>query len=144
MLALGVIYLLVRYRNKPVELAVAAVITGAIGYVLSKIGNRLISSPRPFIVTGHPALIASATDNGFPSDHTLLLATLAAVITVVDRRAGLVFWVLALVVGLARVYAGVHHLLDIAGSLVIAAIALGIYWLARMLWERRQDGQPVS
>jgi membrane-associated phospholipid phosphatase len=55
----------------------------------------------------------------------------------------LAFWVLALVVGLARVYAGVHHVLDITGSLVIAAVALGIYLLARMLWEKRQGSQSA-
>jgi undecaprenyl-diphosphatase len=108
-----------------------------VGFLLSLVGTRVVSSPRPFIVTGRPALIPSATDNGFPSDHTLLVATVAAVITLVDRRAGAVFWALALVVGVARVLAGVHHPIDVAGSVVIALIAAGIYLLARMLWERR-------
>jgi len=137
-LVLGVIYLVVAYRNRLVELLIAAAIIGGIGYVLSKIGNSTISSPRPFIVTGHPALIPSATDNGFPSDHTLLVATLAAVVTIANWRAGLVFWALALVVGFARMYAGVHHFVDVAGSLIIVGISTGIYLLARQLWEKRR------
>ncbi len=138
MLALGVIYLVLVYRNRLAELFIAAIVIGGIGYVLSKIGNSLILSPRPFVVTGHPALISSATDNGFPSDHTLLVATLAGIVTLVNWRVGLGFWVLSLVIGFARIYAGVHHFIDVAGSIAIAGIATGIYWLARRLWEKRR------
>jgi undecaprenyl-diphosphatase len=135
--ALAILYLLVWQRARWRELAIAAVFIGVVSYALSKAGALLIDSPRPFVVSGKPALIASATDNGFPSDHTLFLAVLAMLITLVNWRVGLVFWVLALVVGLARVYAGVHHLVDVLGSLVIVGIAGALYLLARWIWARR-------
>lgn len=116
--------------------AMAAVFIGALSYLLARLGNYFISSPRPFIETGHPALIAGATDNGFPSDHTLLLGVLAAVVTLVSWRWGLLFWGLALLVGLARVYAGVHHLLDVAGALGIALLALAAFLVGKNIVER--------
>ncbi len=127
-------------RSDLVELAVAALFIAALSFLLAKAGSGLIASPRPFVVTGTPPLISSATDNGFPSDHTLLLAVVAALVTLVSRRAGLLFWGLALLVGLARVYAGVHHLIDITGSLAIASLALLLYLLCKRLWQVSHSG----
>jgi undecaprenyl-diphosphatase len=142
--ALAVLYLFIWYRSRWMELAVAAAFIGVVAYALSKVCALLIESPRPFVVTSQPALIASATDNGFPSDHTLLVGVLAMLVTLVSWRAGLVFWALALVVGLARVYAGVHHLVDVLGSLVIVGIAGGLYLLARWVWESRRKGRSAA
>lgn len=133
-LAVGLV--LIRYRNQSIRLVIAAVCIGGLAYLLSKLGGQLVSSPRPFTEIGaKPALIPSATDNGFPSDHTMLLAAIAAIITLVEWQAGIVFWIFALLVGLCRVYVGVHHLIDIIGSFVIVAIALGVYLLGKTLVE---------
>ena len=131
-----ILFLGVRYRARWLELLIATVIIGGIGYLLSKVGTNLISDPRPFVQTGTPPLIHSATDNGFPSDHTLLLATAAVIVALVNRWAGAVGLVFALLIGLARVYVGVHHLLDIFGSFVIVAIAALIYLVGRGIWQR--------
>ena len=137
-IAVAVIVALLLYRKHLVALAVAAICIGGGAYVIAKLLNRVILDPRPFIVTGQPALIPSSTDNGFPSDHTLLIAAVAAVISTINYRLGIIFWLLALVVGLARVAAGVHHLLDILGSIVIVAVVYGVYLLGRRLWVQRQ------
>lgn len=144
--ALAVGLVLLRYRSHFLKLAMAGVCIGVISYLLAKVMTGLISDPRPFIETGTPALIKSATDNSFPSDHTLFLAVIAATLALVSWRTGLVFLVLTLVVGLARVYARVHHLLDVAGSLVIVALALGGYLLGNKLyqqWRKRKQTAQV-
>jgi membrane-associated phospholipid phosphatase len=126
-------YLAWRQRSRWLELAFATVFIGSIAFLLSRVLDQLISSPRPFVVSGQPPLIPGALDNGFPSDHTLLVAVVAAVVTLANWRVGLVMWALALLIGLARVYARVHHLVDIAGSLIIVAVALGLYLLSKRL-----------
>ena len=89
-----------------------------------------------------PPLIPSATDNGVPADHTLLLAALAASLAVLNRWAGIIGLGFALLVGLSRVYSGVHHLLDIFGSLVIVGIAALIYLAGREVWQRKVRRAP--
>ncbi len=136
---LAIVVVLWLYRSHLRELAVAGIIIGILAYLLSKLATDLISDPRPFIQTGIAPLIQSATDNGFPSDHTLLLGIVAAVITLASWRVGLIFWGLALLVGLARVYARVHHLADVFGSFVIVLIALGLYLAGREFYQRWQN-----
>jgi len=125
------LFLLVRYRAHWLELLIATVVIGGIGYLLSKVGTNLISDPRPFVQTGTTPLIHSATDNGFPSDHTLLLATAAVIVALVNRWAG--------AIGLAFAYVGVHHLVDVLGSFAIVAIATLIYLSGRSFWQQQKQ-----
>jgi len=134
-----ILFLLVRYRAHWLELLIATVVIGGIGYLLSKVGTNLISDPRPFVQTGTTPLIHSATDNGFPSDHTLLLATAAVIVALVNRWAGAIGLAFALLIGLARVYVGVHHLVDVLGSFAIVAIATLIYLSGRSFWQQQKQ-----
>lgn len=96
-------------------------------YLLGKLVGHFYYDPRPF-VTGHfSPLIAHAPDNGFPSDHTLLLATLAVTAMRYDRRWAVVLWVITFLVGWARVAAGLHHWVDIISAVAVALLA---NWLA--------------
>jgi undecaprenyl-diphosphatase len=147
-LALVVGYLIWQHRARWLELLFAAVFIGGVAFLLAKITGLWISDPRPFVVTGQPPLFPHDITNGFPSDHTLLVAAVAAVVALANWRVGLVVWALALLIGLARVYAGVHHLLDIAGSLVLVVIALGGYILIKrmvgLIISRNVQEKPTS
>jgi membrane-associated phospholipid phosphatase len=121
------LYLAVFHLNRWRTFLVAGMVIGGIGFLVSLIANRIIVDPRPFVAGGFRPLIHSSTDNGFPSDHTLLLATTAAVTAIANRRAGVLALLAAIAVGLARVYCGVHHFADIAGSLVIVGFAMAVF-----------------
>ena len=126
-LAAEACYLAAVHRARWRTLIVGALVIGGVGLLLSLIAGRFIQDPRPFVADGFRPLIHSATDNGFPSDHTLLLGTSAAVTILANREAGIIGLLAAILVGLARVYCGVHHLADIAGSLVIVGMASAAY-----------------
>lgn len=137
---LVLLYLLFTARNdkKLLTKAVFVVIAGGIiSYVLAKAGSHLIDSPRPFAVGHFKPLIDHAADNGFPSDHTLLAASLAWSIRVLSKRYSYAMLVVALLIGLSRMAAGVHHSWDILGSFVFATIAYFVtvwvydWWIAR-------------
>ncbi len=100
-------------------------------YLLGKIGSFLYFDARPFVVDHFIPLIMHAADNGFPSDHTLLAAGLAAVGMYWNKKLGIVLWALAALIAVARVYVGVHHPIDVIGSAVIALIAVA-GWRAYM------------
>jgi undecaprenyl-diphosphatase len=87
-------------------------------------------SDRPF-TQGARALIEHAADNGFPSDHMLLAGTLAAVVLYYHRLWGIFFFAVAFLIGMSRVAAGVHSVLDIIASAVVALLAVGLVHVAR-------------
>lgn len=93
-------------------------------FLVGKLLSRLISSPRPFVVEGTLPLFPHGADNGFPSDHTLLVMTVAAIIFVYNRKLGVMLGILGLLVGGARILAKVHHPIDIVGAAVIGIISV--------------------
>lgn len=104
-----------------------AIVAAVLAIVLTKIVGLLYVDPRPF-THGVVPLIAHAPDNGFPSDHTVLSVAAALLALTASRRLGVVLLVLAGLVGLCRVLAGVHNPIDvIAGGFIgIAAVATAV------------------
>jgi undecaprenyl-diphosphatase len=100
-------------------------IGGVITLALSRIGSHLYHDPRPFVVGHFTPLIPHAHDNGFPSDHTLASAFLAYTALYFSKNIGWVMVTIALLIGVARVLAGVHHVIDVIGGFIIAG--LGCY-----------------
>ncbi len=98
--------------------------SGLLAYSFAKILGAVFNDPRPFVSERIIPLVSHAADNGFPSDHTLLTMTLAAVVFVYNRRLGLALAGLSLVIGYSRVLAGIHHLIDIVGAIGIAVTAV--------------------
>ena len=124
-----------RQKRPTAVLAVTAVV---IAFALAWTAGKVHVDPRPFVVDPtRPPLFPHPADNGFPSDHTYLAATAALVVATRRRWTGSVLLALAVVGGLARVLARVHHLQDIAGGLVIALLAVTaasivLHYIARL------------
>lgn len=121
-------------------------VLGAIfSLVLAKIGSKLYYDPRPF-VSGHLVpYFSHAADNGFPSDHTLFASFLAFTTWHFSRKAGVGLFVIAVLIGLARVIAGVHHPADIIGSILFALIGVTLACLiVRSRQPVRQSPPPLD
>lgn len=85
-------------------------------------------SPRPFVFQNFIPLVHQDPTNSFPSGHTIVYSALAGAVWVINRKAG--YWYLfgAFLIGMARVFAGVHWPSDILGGLVLGVIsALVVY-----------------
>ena len=117
--------------------AVQVIATGILAVVLAKLSKHFVDSPRPFVVGHFTPVIHATADNGFPSDHTMLSATLALLIVLVNRKLGLAALGVALLVGSARVALGVHSPIDIVGSFAIALIATGAVAFAKSALRSR-------
>ncbi len=120
------VYFLLQPRTQQKELVIFALITLPLTYLLARIAGWLYYNPRPFVVGHFVPIIPHKDVNGFPSDHTLASAAMAVVIFKFNKKLGVVLGVLALVVGISRVAAGVHHVIDIVASVCIAAV---VGWL---------------
>lgn len=127
---LALAYFWIQSRAKKKEFALFLFIVFPLVYIVAKGVGFLYYNPRPFVVGDFIPLVSHASDNGFPSDHTLILATLAAIVIFYNRLGGILLFLFALTVGVFRVFAGVHHVVDIVGSIGIAIIgALVTYYL---------------
>lgn len=108
------------------KLAIFGLVSLALTYIAAKIGSHFYYDPRPFVEQNFTPLIPHAPDNGFPSDHMLLASALPAIIIYYSRKYAIVLWTLAIIIGISRIYVGVHHRIDVIGSVVIAVVATGI------------------
>jgi len=88
-------------------------------FVSSRIASYFFENPRPFFEHDFVPLVAHAADNGFPSDHALLVFALASVTFTFNRPVGIGLFILSTLVGVGRVLVGVHHTIDIFGSVII-------------------------
>lgn len=125
---IGVVTFFRLSKEKRFELFVFAATTLPLMFALLILASSLYNNPRPFVVGDFTPLIPHAPDNGFPSDHTILSTAIAALIFPYARKTSIILFILALLVGAGRVLAGVHHTLDIVGSMVIAMVVAYIVY----------------
>jgi len=122
------VYFLKQSRLGQKRILIFAAITLPLTFIVSKIGALLYFDPRPF-VTGHfVPLIPHEPDNGFPSDHVLLCASIAALVYPSSKRLSLALWVLTLLVGVSRVFTGLHHPVDVIGSALMAIVVAALVY----------------
>lgn len=131
---LAIVYLLRQPKELRWKIAICAIIALPLTYFLAKLGSMLYYNPRPFVVGDFIPLIPHSADNGFPSDHVLLSAAIASVVFFFHRKLGVALLCIGFLVGIARVAAGVHHVTDILGSIVIAFV--GAYLVFRFVLPR--------
>lgn len=125
--AVIIVAAIVYFFRQPKELrwkiALSAVIALPLTYLLAKLGSILYYNPRPFVVGDFTPLIPHSADNGFPSDHMLISSAIASVVFFFNRKLGSALLFIAFLVGVSRMLAGIHHLVDIIGSLAFAFLA---------------------
>ncbi len=124
---LAVAILAMRLWRRPrlglVQWALFACLLLLLSYSFALVGGALYNDPRPFTTSHVSPLIPHAADNGFPSDHALLAAALVALVASVDLWWAPALVLLAVLVDWARVGAGIHHVVDVAGSSLLVALA---------------------
>ncbi len=97
--------------------------SGLVGWLLVEFFKAAFSHPRPFIVFSEisPLFIHGGTDS-FPSGHATFFASLATSIFLYHKKAGYILFACALLVGLARIIAGVHFPLDIIAGYILGIV----------------------
>ncbi|MEK7634360.1 MAG: phosphatase PAP2 family protein [Patescibacteria group bacterium] len=98
--------------------------------IIAEIIKFFVSRPRPFSTLNiQPLAQYNGYDSGmsFPSGHASLFFALAFAIFYFDKKWGIRFLIAALIMGIARIFIGVHWPLDI---IVGALIGIGSAFLA--------------
>lgn len=122
-LALAVILFWFTRRNNNRIMIICGAITFIVAEILGKLAGRIHSNNQPFAeLTSVNKLIEHSIDNSFPSDHTILFFSFCMTFFLFRKRWNFLWIVLAAIVGISRIWVGVHYPADV---LVGAGIAVG-------------------
>lgn len=145
-IVLGILMLFFKRTRKAGLSALCAMLIGLI--VVNFTIKPLVSRPRPWLVIENFVNLVEEHDpNSFPSGHTnAAFAFALAVCMSAPRRWMKVTAVcMAVVMGLSRLYVGVHFPSDVLMGAVIGSLCgLAGAWVIRKLWDRlpaRLQGQ---
>ena len=97
-----------------------------LAWVIAQMLKSLLPTTRPFLLNGGPALTFTVhTDNSFPSGHSAVAFSLAITMWLHNKKLGFFYLAAAFLVGIGRVFANVHYLLDIVvGGLLGSLVAV--------------------
>lgn len=113
-----------RDQKSRTRIALIALMALPLGYILVRVVGMFFGHHQPFAELGFEPLVPHDIDNSFPSDHTFVAGAFASLALLSSRRAGLVLWLMALLVGLSRVAAGLHWPEDVFAAALIALVSV--------------------
>ncbi|OGI83045.1 hypothetical protein A3I95_00835 [Candidatus Nomurabacteria bacterium RIFCSPLOWO2_02_FULL_44_12] len=99
-----------------------AFFAGILAWLLAQVLKFLFSLGRPAEALAGINPLLSKSDYSFPSGHATFFAALAVSIFFFHKKAGYLFILFALLIGVARVIAGVHFPVDILGGFALGAL----------------------
>ncbi|MCP2035402.1 undecaprenyl-diphosphatase [Planomicrobium sp. HSC-17F08] len=86
--------------------------------------GRLHSNLQPFAeLPNVNQLIDKTVGNSFPSDHTLLVFAFCVTFALFHKRFAVLWLLLAVLVGITRIWIGVHYPLDVAAGASISIVS---------------------
>lgn len=127
------------------DVAVAAVGAGLAAWFGAKLAKELVERERPLAFVARLDIRdGDGTGLGFPSGHAAVAAATAVVaLALLPRRARPVVVVLAVLVGLARLVAGVHFPVDVVGGWALGTL-VGVAAVALVDRRRRPESVDVT
>ena len=137
-IALGLVMLLFKPTRKAGFSALCAMIIGLV--VVNLTIKPLVNRPRPWVVIeGFEYLVWEKDPKSFPSGHTnaAFAFALALCMAAPKRWMKITAVCMAVVMGLSRLYVGVHFPSDVlVGALIGSLCGLAGAWVVRIVWAR--------
>ncbi|CAM4235205.1 undecaprenyl-diphosphatase [Bacillus paramycoides] len=91
--------------------------------------------PRPFITHHVNQLVPHAADSSFVSDHSVLVFSIAFAFILRGEKLKYIALIWAILVGVSRMYVGVHYPLDILGAAFLTFITSGLVMQSTRIFE---------
>ncbi len=137
-----VLFLFLLKFKKNWKMILAALISAFTArFIITGLIRLLKPRSRPFISSNVNLLIDKVNQQSFPSGHASFTFGLAIVVYLYNKKWGVVFFLLAFLISIARVFTGVHWPSDI-----LAGAAVGIFsgWLINKIFTRLNSARPVE
>lgn len=98
--------------------------SSAFAWVIARMLKSLIPTTRPYGLNGEsPLTLIIPSGGSFPSSHTAIVFALAVTIYLHNKKLGVLFLIIALLVGIGRVLAKVHFPVDIVGGAILGMLS---------------------
>ena len=140
---LWIIMSIVFLLNKPTRKAgLLALCAMALGLLVTNLTIKpLISRPRPWLDWPIVPLVTENDPKSFPSGHTCaaFAAAMVWVRTLPQKRDRVIVAVMAVLMGLSRLYVGVHYPSDVLTGAVIGSLCAWAVWTAWRTYREKQD-----
>ncbi len=121
-------------RRADTVIILEIILAAFLSYCLKIIINLVYFRPRPFSAHDVALLVGKIADGSFPSAHTFLSFVMAFVIFMYNKKLGAVLLVFSSLVGISRVYVGVHYPMDVLGGVALAWSA--VYAVNKINWKK--------
>ncbi|MGN5455797.1 MAG: undecaprenyl-diphosphatase [Candidatus Kurthia intestinigallinarum] len=102
--------------------AIYATCATAISLLLNIVIHTLYYHPRPFVTHHVHQLVAHTIDSSFVSDHAIVAFSIALIFVLRKEAGRWLIFIWAVLVGISRIYVGVHYPLDIIGAFGVASV----------------------
>lgn len=125
LIALVIIFSAKKYKDRIYNLAFVSLALLLSTGILTQTIRFFFFRERPFAILGFMPLIQKSSFEGaLPSGHASFFFALAfAIYYLGERRWSAIFLVISLIMGIARVYVGVHWPLDIVSGMAVAFVS---------------------
>ena len=107
--------------------------SGVLAWSIATVLKMMFHTSRPYIAFENVVPLLDKTDFSFPSGHATFFMALGVAIFLSHKKAGYYFIFFALIIGLARIIAGVHFPIDILGGFILGGI---IAYLVRFIYDK--------
>ena len=117
----GGVFFLFSYRKSWREYIVVF-FSSFVAYAVSLFLKILFHADRPFLALNNVQALLKEDGYAFPSSHAAFFGALAVAIFLLNKKVGYSFIFFAVVIGFARITAGVHFPIDILGGFVLGGL----------------------
>lgn len=114
--------------------ALYAVFSSIFALLINAVIHFVYYHPRPFVGHHVHQLVSHAADSSFVSDHTVLVFAIAWTLFIRNNPGKYIILLWATMVGLSRIYIGVHYPFDVIGGILLSLVTstLVIYFSNRL------------
>jgi len=126
LLFFGFLFFRKRFKEKKEYglMIVEAILAGLLArLVIANIIRMICFRARPFVSHSVNLLLNHNPGSSFPSGHASFFFALSFVIYFFNKRAGILFLFVSLLMGLARIFVGIHYPFDILGGFFVGIIS---------------------
>jgi len=96
-------------------------LSGMFSWLFANLLKNILEINRPFVDLG---IVPLHFESGFsfPSLHTTVFTAIAVAMFLINKKAGFIFLIIAILIGLSRIVIGVHYPFDILGGLFVGTL----------------------